>query len=115
MSFSNKQLRRLLKSRDDTADPRQIAKKTAQQCLDKVVRRLKRDCESWSTAQLRGYLRATAMPWIDSTLEEISRKNHRTGGFVAQVRLLSLDILEQLVVQEFQQQSAALAAESAAA
>ena len=113
--FSYKQLRCLLNSRDSAEDTRQIAEKTAQQCLDKVVKRLCRDCESWSAAQLRGYLRATAIPWIDSALEESSKQNHRTGGFPAQVRSLSLDILEELVVQKLRKQPAALSAESAAA
>ena len=115
LPFSYKQLRCLLNSRDSAEDTRQIAEKTAQQCLDKVVKRLCRDCESWSAAQLRGYLRATAIPWIDSALEEMLRKKHQTGGFVTQARSLSLDILEQLVAQKLQKQSIAHATESAAA
>jgi hypothetical protein len=115
LPFSYKQLRCLLKSRDRAEDTRQIAAKTAHQCLDKVIKRLKRDCESWSAAQLRGYLRATAIPWIDSALEEILKQNHRMGGFATQVRSLSLDILEQQVVEKLQKQPAALSSKSAAA
>ena len=113
--FSYKQLRCLLNSRDRAEDSRQIAEKTAHQCLDKAVKRLSRDCESWSAAQLRGYLRATAIPWIDSALEEILKQHHRAGGFPAQVRSLSLDILEELVVEKLRKQPVALSTESAAA
>jgi hypothetical protein len=96
-------------------DSRQIAVNTAHQCLDKVLNRINYDTHSWSAAQLRGYLRATATPWIDLSLEKTLRQHARTGGEMAQVRSLSIDILEQMVEQKLAKQSAALSTKSAAA
>ena len=95
-------------------DTLQIADKTAHQCLDKVINRLTCDNCSWSAAQLRGYLRATATPWIDLSLDDMLRQNHRTGGAMAQIRSLSIDILEQMVLQKLEKPSDAHSTKSAA-
>jgi hypothetical protein len=110
-----KQLRCLWFSRNHAEDSRKIAYKTAHQCLDKVLNRLNRDSHSWSASQLRGYLRATATPWIDLSLEKTLRQHARTGGEMAQVRSQSIDILEQMVEQKLAKQSAPLSTKSAAA
>ncbi|MCC6125498.1 MAG: hypothetical protein IT426_11080 [Pirellulales bacterium] len=116
MSFPQawKHLRRLFIFGDPAVNCRPIAAKAAQLCFDKIGNRLNRSCVRGTSAQLRGYLRAIATPWIDLAIEEVIIQNHRTGGFASQVRSLALDILEQLVVQKLNERPIAHAMEAAA-
>jgi hypothetical protein len=113
LSFSWKKFQCLFISRHRTEDSRQIAEKTARLCLDKALKRL-HDSETWSAAELRGYLRATATPWVDSALEKLLPSGHRSGSVAAEIKALSLSILEQLVLQKLHAQPVVLRTKSAA-
>jgi hypothetical protein len=109
-----KKLRRLFISGEFVVNCRPIAEKTANLCMDMIENRLNRDCVRWTSAQLRGYLRAVATPWIDLAIEEVIIQNRQTSGFSARVRSLALDILEQLVIQKLNERPIAPAMEAAA-
>jgi hypothetical protein len=113
--FSFKRARDLLMSWRHAEDSRQIAAKIAHQCLDRAMHRLWRGDDSLSDSQLRGYLRATAAPWIDLAIEERSKQRTLTGGFAAQVRTLAFELLEQYVVQTVKPQPMTISRKSAAA
>jgi hypothetical protein len=93
----------------------QIAEETAHRCLEIVVKRLNRDCDSWSEAKLHGYLRAVAVPCIDSALMEISSQYRQPGKAHAKVEGLVLDTLEQMVIEKLKKQHFAHSAGAAAA
>jgi hypothetical protein len=95
-------------------DPRHIAAKVAHQCLGEIVRRIGADGESWSDAQIRGYLRAIAAPRIDVALEERGR-NRLSAGLTEQARATALELLEQFVVQKVNYEPAIVLRKSAAA
>jgi hypothetical protein len=92
-----------------------FAVKSAKECVEKVWRRLTRTSETISTAQLRGYLRSTATPVIDATLEKLIPAQDRAGGVLEQVRTSALQLLEQMIVEKLQQSKATVSSQSAAA
>jgi uncharacterized membrane protein YheB (UPF0754 family) len=92
-----------------------FAVKSAQECVEKVWRRLTRKSETISTARLRGYLRATATTAIDSTLEKLIPQQDRAGGVLEQVRSCALALLEQMILEKLQQSSTMIPSRSAAA
>jgi hypothetical protein len=108
-------LRRFFSFRNPTETCSQIAVETAHRCLDNVVQRMNRDCGSWSEAQLHGYLRAVAVPCIDSALKEISPQYYQTVNVQAKVKGLAFDTLKQLVIEKLKKQRFAHSAGAAAA
>jgi hypothetical protein len=98
------QLRRFFIFRNTDETYSQVAIEAAHRCLENVVKRLNRNGNSWSEAQLHGYLRAVAVPSIDSALVEISPQSHQTAKIHAKVKGLALDTLEQLVIEKLKKQ-----------
>jgi hypothetical protein len=80
--------------------PSEIAVETAHRCLEKVVNRMDRDCEFWSEAKLHGYLRAVAIPCIDSALTEISADYPLIEKSQTKIEVLAFDTLEDLVLEK---------------
>jgi hypothetical protein len=113
--FQMHTLRRFFSFHDPIEASNEIAAKTARKCLKRVVSRVDREGANWSSAQLRGYLRAISTPWIDGAIDDITAIRPRTEEFLSVVRIHTLNTLEQLVLQELKNRPFAHSLRAAAA
>jgi hypothetical protein len=117
--FSNFSLSRLyvsMTSRAALDDADCIAQITARKCLEKLTKSERKLMSfGWSMAQIRGYLRAVAAPWIDASLHEITVERPRTQKIFSLLKKHILDTMERLVLQELDQRAQSMTSKSVAA
>jgi hypothetical protein len=115
LSFSLEQFKLLFVARNHAEDSQQIADKIASQCLGEIVDRIDQAGEPWSAVQIRGYLRAMALPRIEAALEANLVKHKRLRGDTTDLQTVTLDKLEHMVVEKLKKPAIRLSTGSAAA